>query len=103
MEFYPTLLLFSLIATSLAGLGAVLSRVGVLGRRWIGWVSFVAAGGALLAVVSIVGHVSWGHTPGSADALELLAFVANHPAPLVSLLFSGLALYLVRRAPSDAD
>ena len=91
---YSVLLTFSIASVVTAWLGIGVARLRTV-PEWFHRLVFLLLLLALaLDALSLAVHVTWGHRPGSDQAMSWRDFLTNHPALLVVAFFSLLAWVL---------
>ncbi len=96
MDMYSLTLLAAMIATGVA-MAAAIARLFRTTDSLTSTTRGAGSLGILLAAGAIVIHFVTGHRPGTHDALSMTAFLAEHVAPLVTMLAGFVSVWLVTR------
>jgi hypothetical protein len=92
---YSVLLIFSIAAVVASWLGIGAAKWWHRVPEWLHRLIFLLLLLALaLDALSLTVHVTWGHRPGTDQAMNWRNFLTNHPAFLVVAFFSLLAWVL---------
>ena len=99
MDVYSATLLIAIVAAGLALLGAIVTRLRAYGARFTRAGRTTGLLSVFLSLLALGYHLGTGHRPGTPTALNLRDFLAEHPAPLVTLVVGAATTWLTRSRP----
>jgi hypothetical protein len=99
MDVYSATLLIAIVAAGLALLGAIVTRLRAEPTQFTPAQQITGLLSVFLSLLAIGYHLGAGHRPGTPTALNIVDFLAAHPAPFVTMVVGTAATWLGRSRP----
>jgi hypothetical protein len=99
MDAYSATLLIAMVAAGIASTAVIWTKLRSRGDTLVRIARAAGLLSVLLATLTLGFHFGTDHSPGATNAMDLAAFLAAHPAPLVTMLWGAACTWLAQHAP----